>query len=95
MPTAVPEVGERGSSVGNHGNAASRITPVRRYFRPARDLKPPEQGAELGSSVPTESLYIETPKTDSLDEILSDWMQLKAPLLPIEAGAHVDGVTAR
>ena len=50
---------------------------------------------ELGASVPTESLYIETPTIDSLDEMLSDWMQLNAPLLPIEASAHVDVVTAR
>ncbi|MDF3309601.1 NAD(P)H-dependent oxidoreductase [Rhodococcus sp. T2V] len=51
--------------------------------------------AELGASAPTESLYIETPKIDSLDELLSDWIRLNTPLLPIDAGADIDVVTAR
>lgn len=47
---------------------------------------------ELAASVPTQSLYIETPKLDCLSEMLDEWLQFNAHLLPKGAGADVQKV---
>ncbi len=50
--------------------------------------------AELAASVPTQSLYIETPRIESLDEILDAWLESNAHLLPANAGSRVEEMTA-
>jgi FMN reductase len=43
---------------------------------------------ELAASVPTQSLYIETPKMGALDEIIDGWVQSNAHLLTGVANAQ-------
>lgn len=39
---------------------------------------------ELGASVPTASIFVETPKIDSFDEQLDEWLQNNTRYLPID-----------
>lgn len=44
---------------------------------------------ELGASVPTGSLYIETPKLDALEELLDEWLEHNAGfLVPVKGLAE-------
>lgn len=86
---------DRYSAFGLRGvHAVALMTGADRGHAMAPDVNLRPLLAELAASVPTQSLYIETPKMGSLNEILDDWLQLNAHLLPAGAGAKAEKVAA-
>ncbi|MBT1258475.1 NAD(P)H-dependent oxidoreductase [Rhodococcus erythropolis] len=68
------------------------MTGADRGHRMAPDVNLRPLLVELGASVPTESLYIETPKIDTLDELLSAWVHRNASMLPLDAAVRAEVV---